>query len=386
LEGNTFMDSAHRHELQTNEMEKLARQAVPFFERYGNQIAIGICVVSVALSAWIYFGRTSYNNRASAWTNLGTATSSAEFADVADRFPGTTAAPYARLLEADTLYAQGFKAMFSNREASLVDLKKAKDAYALLVSGGKVDPAVRERALFGLSRTQECLSNGDLTEAVKSGEQLLKEFPESIFKAEVEEQLARLKSGGTQEFYAWFSKKDPKPAPPKKPDDKVGGETGPSLPGSGPVGGGTAGPALPAPTLPIPEAPSADGKPAAPPTLEIPTDKPADAKPADAKPETTPAPAATPEKPADEKPAPEKPAGDKPAVEAPPEEKPAADKPAADKPAAETPPAAEKPTEKPEAAKEGDDKPAEPKPAAPEPKPEAESKPDSEKPAEKSPE
>ena len=72
------MDSAHRHELKTNEMEKLARQAIPFFEQYGNHIAIGICVVSIALSAWIYFGRTSYNNRASAWTNLDTATAAAD--------------------------------------------------------------------------------------------------------------------------------------------------------------------------------------------------------------------------------------------------------------------------------------------------------------------
>ena len=307
------MDSAHRHELKSNEMEKLVRQAIPFFEQYGNHIAIGICVVSIALSAWIYFGRTSYNNRASAWTNLDTATAAAEFADVADRFSGTTAAPFARLLEADTLYAQGFKAMFSNREASLVDLKKAKDAYALLASGGKVDPVVRERALFGLSRTQECLSSGDLSDAIKTAEQLLKDYPDTIFKAEIEEHLARLKAGGTQDFYAWFAKKDPKPAPPKKPADKVGGDTGPALPGSGPA---ASGPALPAPTLPIPDAPTSEA-PASPPTLEIPSDKPAAEKP-EAKP--------TEDKPAEDKPA-------APSAEKPAEEKPAADKPATEKPA-----------------------------------------------------
>lgn len=344
------MDSAHRHELKTNEMEKLARQAVPFFERYGNQIAIGICVVSIALSAWIYFSRTSYNNRASAWTNLGTASSSAEFADVADRFPGTTAAPYARLMEADTLYSQGFRAMFTNREASLVDLKKARDGYAILTSGAKVDPFVRERALYGLSRTQECLSNGDLSEAIKAGETLLKEFPESIFKAEIEEQLARLKQGGSQDFYAWFSKKDPKPAAPKKPADKVGGESGPALPGSGPVGSG---PALPAPTLPIPDAPSADNKPAAPPTLEIPTDKPAESKPA---PKAEPSPS--------DKPAEEKPAAEKPAAEAP-----------ASKPEPEAP------------AKEGTEKPTETKPTETKPAPaESDAKPESDKPEETKPE
>lgn len=344
------MDSAHRHELKTNEMEKLARQAIPFFEQYGNHIAIGICVVSIALSAWIYFGRTSYNNRASAWTNLDTATAAAEFADVADRFSGTTAAPFARLLEADTLYAQGFKAMFSNREASLVDLKKAKEAYGLLASSTKVDPTVRERALFGLSRTQECLSSGDLTEAIKTAEQLLKEYPDTIFKAEVEEHVARLKAGGTQDFYAWFSKKDPKPAPPKKPADKVGGEAGPALPGSGPT---ASGPALPVPTLPIPDAPSTD-TPAAPPTLEIPSDKPDADKPAAEKPEAKPAPAT-------EKPAP--PSDSKPGDEKPVEEKPEADKPAAEKPAAEPAP---------------EEKPATPeeKPGTPEEKPAAEPKAD----------
>lgn len=307
------MDIHTRHDLQNNELAKLATNATPFFERYGNHIAVGICVVSIVAAGFIYWTRSSYVKAAGAWMSLSSATTPNELADVADRYRGTSASGWAKLQEGDRRLTDGIQLMFTDREASLVELKKAKEAYATLVSAS--DPAIRERALFGQARTLESLSTGDLADAIKVYDQLLKEFPNSVYKTDVEPHVKRLKTGGAQEFYAWFSQKNPKPAPPKKPSDKVGGED-------------AGGPALPIPDLlsPLPgeNTPAGDDK-GSPPAEE----KPADTKPADGESEVS--------KPADEKPADTKPVETPPAADKAAEEKPADPKPAEDKPAAEKP-------------------------------------------------
>jgi hypothetical protein len=313
------MDIHPRHDLQNNELAKLATNATPFFERHGNHIAVGICVVSIVGAGFIYWTRSSYVKAAGAWMSMSSATTPNEYADVADRYRGTSAAGWAKLQEGDSRLSAGIQLMFTDREASLVELKKAKEAYATLVTTS--DPAIRERALFGQARTLESLSTGDLTDAIKVYDQLLKEFPAGVYKADVEPHVKRLKTGGAQEFYAWFSQKNPKPAPPKKPSDKVGGDE-------------SAGPALTIPDLtsPLPS----ETKPADDKGTDDKGTPPAEEKPADAKAEDA--------KPADPKPAEEKPADAKPVEQLPPDEKPAEDKPAEPKPAEEKP-AEEKPVE-----------------------------------------
>jgi hypothetical protein len=305
------MDSHTRHDLQNNELAKLATSATPFFERYGNHIAVGICVVSIISAGFIYWTRSSYVKAAGAWMSLTSATTPNDLADVADRYKGTSAAGWAKLKEGDRRLADGIQLMFTDREASLVELKKAKEAYAAIVSIS--DPTIRERALYGHARTLESLSTGDLADAIKAYDTLLKEFPTSVYKTDVEPHLKRLKTGGAQEFYAWFAQQNPKPAPPKKPSDKVGGDD-------------LLGPALPIPELTAPTTPGE--KPAAPVDPAKPADeKPAETKPAEAKP--------TDEKPAEAKPSEEKPTVTKPAEDKPAEEKPAEEKPA--EPAKEAP-------------------------------------------------
>ena len=46
----------------------------------------------------------------------------------------------------------------------------------------------------------------------------MKEFPETIFKVVAEDRIATLKKDGSKEFYAWFSKENPKP-PEARPRD-----------------------------------------------------------------------------------------------------------------------------------------------------------------------
>jgi hypothetical protein len=71
---------------------------------------------------------------------------------------------------------------------------------------------VRERALFGLARAEESLSDGTTQAAQKVYQRLLERFPDSFFKDKAERRLRELSSGGSAEFYQWFAKFDrPKP-------------------------------------------------------------------------------------------------------------------------------------------------------------------------------
>lgn len=277
------MKSEHRHDLHTNELgrvtEKVAQSLGGFFETYGNRIMIAVCTASVVAAGLIYYIRTSKFREANAWNELSTALSSSrkesDFADIAERYSGTSAAHWAKLQEAEARLAQGIQYMFTNREAALLDLEKSRKELEKLVADRGLKSELRERALFALARCQETMSRGDTAEAVATYEKVLKEFPNSIYKQLADERIAGLKSGGAQEFYAWFSKQNPKPAPARKPADRGAAEEGiegdllkslsPSLnfPKLGTKGGPH--PELPGPAL---KAPGASEKPA-----EKPADK-----------------------------------------------------------------------------------------------------------------
>ena len=232
------MKSEHRHELKTNELGKLAGQMAPFFETYGNRLLTGLVAVSVVAAAVIYWQRTSRGAAEAGWTMLSAANSPDKYAEVADKFPGTVVGAWARLSEAESRLESGVQLSFTDRSASVSDLNAAKKSFETLLEQPKLPPAVRERGLFGLARTLESLSDGDTQAAIKAYERLLKEFPETDYRQIAERQIAILKTGRGQEFYAWFYKQNPKPPDRGRPRD--GGPTGALPPGHPPLtSGGT---------------------------------------------------------------------------------------------------------------------------------------------------
>lgn len=328
------MKSEHRHELQTNELGKLAEKASAGFDQYYNQILYGMCALLLVTAGWVYWTRTSAATEASAWADVNSCQTPEEFADVAKRHPNTAAATWAKLHEADGYLQSGGQAAFSNREASVTDLKKAEKIFEELAASRSAPADVRERAQFGLARALESQA-GDVGPAIAAYETLLKNFPNTFYKSEVEERIKSLGSSTSQSFYAWFEKQNPKPDAPASPHD-----TGPAE-GSG------------EPSLPnienifdvekvlkgkdMDKIPDPSAKPEESPEKPAPTDAPTE--PGTEKPKAdTPAP----EKTDSEKPATEKSESEKPAPEK--TENPEAGKPeAAEKPAATEKPATEKP-------------------------------------------
>jgi hypothetical protein len=319
------MKSEHRHQLQTNDLSKLTDKVGHTVESYSNQLLWVVCAILLVTAAGVWWIKTSRAKETSAWTSLASAQTAEQFADVAASHAGTQAALWARLQEADEYLRTGIRESFTNREKANTDLKKAKEAFEKLVAQRSAPAPLRERALFGLAKSLETTSDGDLAPAVSAYETLVAEFPNSVFRKEADARIADLKGSNAQSFYAWFHAQNPKPPELPKPQDGKTSEDG----------------KRPAAALPrLDDEPAADAK-------------TGDKAPAEA----------------GDKPAAQEPAGDAAKEPAPPAEKPAAEKPAAE-----------------DGAKSGEAKPGtEPaaKPAAPQAdQPQSEAPQDSQKPAE----
>jgi hypothetical protein len=216
----TAMDSQHRHELQQNDLGKLTNKAVPFFEKHGLQIAGGIAALAIAFGIGVYWYQSSTASTAESWVQFDRvlhqpSSSAGDFAAIAEKHPGSSVAAWSRLKEADDFLKSGLQLAFSNRESSQSNLKSAQEAYQKLAAGGPgIIPEVKERALFGLARCLETVSDGSGDEAVQTYARLLKEFPDSIFASIVNERIKALETTQSKDFYAWFQQQKPEPKDP----------------------------------------------------------------------------------------------------------------------------------------------------------------------------
>ena len=213
------MKSEHRHELQTNDLSKLIDRIGPFFEVYGNRILLGLAAAILLLAGGVWWSKTSTERVASAWAELlGSGTPEELFA-VAEDHEGTTAAGWARLQAAEGYLFQGLQTMFTHRSAAVAELEKAKEAFSALLADKGISDRVRERALIGLARTLETLSGRDTQPAIGAYEKFVAEFPDSIYAEMAGERAKALKTGGAQEFYAWFAEQNPQPEDRSLPQD-----------------------------------------------------------------------------------------------------------------------------------------------------------------------
>jgi hypothetical protein len=206
------MDSQHRHELQQNDLSVLLQKLNRFLEKHGNRISIGICLATALLVGWILWQRNVKAREQVAWSQLSGSSSPDDLEDVWKKNPDSTAAPWARLVEAEQRLTNGIQSMFLDVEAGRKELDQARKSFEVLSELGSAPRMVRERALFGLARAEESLSDGSTQEAQKAYQRLVERFPDSFFKDKAEQRLRELASGGSAEFYQWFAKFDrPKP-------------------------------------------------------------------------------------------------------------------------------------------------------------------------------
>ena len=216
--GAASMKSEHRHELAENDLSKLLGNWGQQLDEHQNTILSVAVVVALIAAGLIYWTRMSNFERSSGWAQLTATSSPDDFANIAEAHEGSTVGAWARLRAADGFLQEGVRLSISDRPASNDRLEQAQEAYQALTSPGTL-PVIREQALNGYAVTLEARSDGDTGPAISAYEALLKAFPETRFKAFAEDRIEALKTGGTQEFYAWFHKQNPQPADMPLPQD-----------------------------------------------------------------------------------------------------------------------------------------------------------------------
>lgn len=226
------MKTEHRHELKTNELSKVAVEVESFYERHATSLQWGIIGIAFVIACGIYYWRTTAAIEAAAWNELSQSEWAAEFTlggspekfeRVAQDYASSRAAPWAKLGEAKMYLKSALQDAFTNREKATADLTKAKAILSdLSKAGGPAE--LREQVLFSLARALEMTSDGDLKPAIDTYDRLLKEIPETSFKEDAEKRIKELSTDEAKEFYAFFSKQNPKPVDSPKPNDSKGGK------------------------------------------------------------------------------------------------------------------------------------------------------------------
>ena len=205
------MKSEERHILETNQLGEAVQATRQRLEDNTTKIVAVVCGLLLVAAAVTWWLRQSSSTAVAAWTLLENAETVTQYSDIREQYKGTIPGRWAQLLESELYLKTGLDQMFTDRELGAGDLKKAISGFQELNST-KADAAIHERALWGLALALEATSDGDTTKASEAYQRLLNEVPETTYRPIAEQRIAALKTGGVKDFYAWFSKQNPKPA------------------------------------------------------------------------------------------------------------------------------------------------------------------------------
>lgn len=228
------MKSEERHRLQENEVERVLNRALPVVSTFwqknqklimsvGGAAALGIVAAIIWSSSgdesdtgpWTAMYRAlglEVSGDPDATRNLENLADSTDFAD-------SQAVVWAKLRAAQSHLQSGIGYMFTNRKAGTGELTEAKELFQSIIDDSSSPPAARERSLFGLATCIESLSGQDTQPAIAAYEKVILDFPETVYLELIDERIETLKKSSTREFYAWFSKQEPKPGDRSTPTD-----------------------------------------------------------------------------------------------------------------------------------------------------------------------
>ena len=273
------MKSERRHELEKNELADRLASGIESTRSYLPIILGGLGVLLVLAVAWGIYGSYSRSQASLAWTdfyfNLTRAEADA-FVDVAEDYPNSPAASWARQIAGDNYLQRGIAALYRDKSEATELIGKAIDAFEEVEQQAR-QPDLRAKALLGLAQAHESL--GEIDQAADYYQQLSKTSAQPGLIAKANARLAFLTSQAGKDFYDWFTKLEPKPdapitlpsdmqLPPTSPDMQFGpgdldleGLMGPAA--GTPAGGTPAAGLDESPAEATGESPAADAPPAA---------------------------------------------------------------------------------------------------------------------------
>ena len=125
--------------------------------------------------------------------------SPADRVQLAEEFPGSAAATWARLQAATEYYNQGFADLPNNRDVALPNLQKAVANFDEVTKEAPKDSPQARAAALGKARALE--ARNELPKAIEQYELVVKTWPESAEAAEAKKLAAALKRPEAVAFY-----------------------------------------------------------------------------------------------------------------------------------------------------------------------------------------
>jgi hypothetical protein len=206
------MKSERRHELQHNQLADTLGEWAEKLKPYARLIG-GLVVLLVVLSvAYAYVAGKTGGKVAAGWDEYFEAIDANDrgrLLEVAEKYAGTSVAPWARIVAADMALSDGCFQLFNNKAEARDLLRQAANNYQTVL-GDASDDMLKQRALFGLARAHESLASlEDLNQAREDYKKLLEGWPKGIYAEAAKERLNDLDRRSTKEFYDWFATYEP---------------------------------------------------------------------------------------------------------------------------------------------------------------------------------
>jgi hypothetical protein len=133
------------------------------------------------------------------WTKMESVKSPADRVQLAEEYPGSAAATWARLQAATEYYNQGFADLPNNRDVALPNLQKAVANFDEVTKEAPKDSPQARAAAFGKARALE--ARNELPKAIEQYDLVVKTWPESAEAAEAKKLAAALKQPEAVAFY-----------------------------------------------------------------------------------------------------------------------------------------------------------------------------------------
>jgi len=226
------MQAAERAEIEDNDLAQATLSIVDRIRPHLATITAAIGVLLAASLGWTLYSAQQVTQQEQAWDECLaalTASDAARLQDVANRYPGSSAGTWARLLLADGALAEGCRRAFVDPQRGREQFQAAVDGYTAILAQ-KPGGLVAERAAFGLAKARESLGQFDI--AKKGYETVAEEHAGGPLKDIAGQRAAAIARPAAAAWHAWFDAVEIAPAAERTPP-AAGGAADLLLPGSG---------------------------------------------------------------------------------------------------------------------------------------------------------
>jgi predicted negative regulator of RcsB-dependent stress response len=205
------MKAAKRHELEKNELADWIGNHVEGAAEYFWPVVGGVVIAFAAAVGIAWYINAQDSAAAAAWDQYYQAFAETDresfLKKVADDYPRSEAALWARQSLADINLAKGAALMFSDRPEATNRLREAETNYKEVLEKTR-DPFLLARARYGMGRLQETQCQPE--EAIKYYEKVVASEKDSPLGQAAARDIERLKKPEMVAFLDWFAKQEPK--------------------------------------------------------------------------------------------------------------------------------------------------------------------------------